>query len=458
MSLMDQEAVDAATPAALSAGIRIFNGALFGQDEREHVALLLDAMDPPADAVIVDAGCGVGETANLMAAMRPDLQFRLVNISARQLEECPDAMERIQGDFDDMRFDAESVDVVMFSYSICHSPDWPTTLREARRVLKVGGTLFINDMARLAGDNVEFERVLGGRVHEPELVEAWARGAGFALELAIAPQVVVNRLASMIEPPEMAASLLEGVVPTIWAFRKLDDIGAAFNRHERIAFQFSGGRDSTAALYQLRPYWNLMTVYHLDTEDQWPETRAVVDRVNLDVPIVRIKSDVHKVRDEFGLPTDLLPVDNTDLGRLVSGRKLKLQGRYDCCWRTIMLPMHQRMVQDGVTLLVRGQRDDEYAAPPLRSGQAAGGFEVLYPIEAWTGEQVTDFLTANELPIAPFYEEGAPHGSDCMGCTAWWDDGRVALLRRHPEAFEAYRANMKIIRIEIDRQYSMLET
>jgi 3'-phosphoadenosine 5'-phosphosulfate sulfotransferase (PAPS reductase)/FAD synthetase len=238
----------------------------------------------------------------------------------------------------------------------------------------------------------------------------------------------------------------------------LNELESAFGRHRNIAFQFSGGRDSTAALYLLRPLWNRMTVYHLDTGDQFPETREVVAQVERDVPIVRIYSDVRAVREQFGMPSDLVPVDNTDIGRMVSGRQVKLQGRYDCCARSLMAPIHQRMIADGITLIVRGQRDDEYAAPPHRSGDSGGGFEVLYPIQSWTGDEVSAYLKDKGLPLAQFYERGAKRAPECMGCTAWWDEGRAAYMREyHPQAFEAYRANMKIIRIEIDRQYAMLD-
>jgi 3'-phosphoadenosine 5'-phosphosulfate sulfotransferase (PAPS reductase)/FAD synthetase len=176
------------------------------------------------------------------------------------------------------------------------------------------------------------------------------------------------------------------------------------------------------------------------------------------VPIVRIRGDVAKVREQHGLASDLVPVDNTDIGRMVSGREVKLQSRYDCCARALMLPMHERMRQDGITLIVRGQRDDEYAAPPKRSGESGDGFEVLYPIQTWTGEQVSTFLKGNGLPLAQFYERGARRAPECMGCTAWWDEGRAGYMREHhPKAFEVYRSNMKTIRIEIDRQYQMLD-
>lgn len=239
-----------------------------------------------------------------------------------------------------------------------------------------------------------------------------------------------------------------------------DAISNAFCRHVNIGFQFSGGRDSTAALYLLCDFWPEMTVYHLDTGDQFPETKDVVARVEQDMgrPLHRIYGDVHGIRTAYGLPSDLVPVDNTQPGLMVSGHRIKIQGRYECCYRSLMKPMQDHMLKDGITLIVRGQRDDEYANPPMRSGDIEGTQEVLYPIQSWTGQQVSDYLAENQLPIAPFYERGVRRAPECMGCTAWWDEGRAPYLKQyHPESFAKYEDAMSIVRFAINRQYATLE-
>lgn len=239
--------------------------------------------------------------------------------------------------------------------------------------------------------------------------------------------------------------------------KDFDVMTDVFARHERIAFQFSGGRDSTAALYLLRPFWHRMTVYHVDTGDQFPETKAVVNAVARDVALVRILSSVHEVHDEHGYPSDLVPVDNTDLGRSLTGKAVKLQSRFECCIRTLMQPMHNRMVHDGITLLVRGQRDEEFASPPMRSGDVGDGFELFYPIQNWSADQVMGYLIANDLPVAPFYEFGMRSAPECMGCTAWWDEGRAAYLRaRHPDAHSTFVRRIQIVRAEINKQAGAL--
>lgn len=236
------------------------------------------------------------------------------------------------------------------------------------------------------------------------------------------------------------------------------DFDSVFARHERVAFQVSGGRDSTAAMFLMRRNWDRMRFYHVDGGDQFPETRAVIEELATYVPITVLCSSAPRVRAEFGLPSDLVPVDNTAFGRMVSGEIVKINSRYDCCYKTLMEPMHQRMVEDGITLIVRGQRDDEYATPPLRSGAQSGGFEVLYPIQDWTGDMVSEFLRTFDLPLAPYYERGMTQAPECMGCTAWWDEGRGKYLQEyHPVAFVKFARDMSTVHAAIVGQYTKMD-
>jgi 3'-phosphoadenosine 5'-phosphosulfate sulfotransferase (PAPS reductase)/FAD synthetase len=242
--------------------------------------------------------------------------------------------------------------------------------------------------------------------------------------------------------------------PNAWA------VHDAIARHAgRIAFQFSGGRDSTAALYLLRDFWPAMTVYHLDAGDQFPELRRVVRQVEQDVPIVRIETDARDTRQRFGLPSDIVPFDNTAVGRELSGRTIAIISKHECCARSLMDPLHERVLADGNTLLIRGVRRDEFAGNlSIRSGYSDGVLELLYPIEHWTADNVMSFIRDNGLPIAPFYALGMNQAPECMGCTAWWSEGRAAYMREaHPEAYAAYTANLHAIRGEITRQLHTLD-
>lgn len=203
-------------------------------------------------------------------------------------------------------------------------------------------------------------------------------------------------------------------------------------RHQRIALQFSGGRDSLACLYLLRPYWDRLTVYWTNTGDPFPETQAIMAQVRGMVPhFVEIAGDQPGVVARYGLPSDIVPASATPIGVAGSGSAAPLiQDRYSCCARVFMLPMHQRMVDDGITLIIRGQKAADTLKSPLASGAVADGIELLFPIEGWSDRQVLAYLREQGAPIPRFYEmlDGAP---DCMTCSAYWEHGVAAYLKRY---------------------------
>jgi phosphoadenosine phosphosulfate reductase len=96
----------------------------------------------------------------------------------------------------------------------------------------------------------------------------------------------------------------------------------------------------------------------------------------------------------------------------------------------MMAPTHERMLADGVTLVIRGQRNSDTLKAPTRSGEVHDGIELLYPIESWSTRQVMDYLQEQGANIPRFYEmmDSAP---DCMTCTAYWENGAAGYLRRY---------------------------
>ena len=175
-------AIEAATPVVMAAGVRQFQAFLTGADDAAHAARLLELMAPPVGAVVVDAGCGIGETARLMHQRRPDLRFVLVNLSAAQLDLCPTDMERVQADFCAMPLPDACADVVLYSYSASQCDDWRAMLGEARRVLRPGGLVFIHDLADVGGANHAAWNAAGAVVRSVDEMVRLAREAGFDVE------------------------------------------------------------------------------------------------------------------------------------------------------------------------------------------------------------------------------------------------------------------------------------
>jgi phosphoadenosine phosphosulfate reductase len=224
-------------------------------------------------------------------------------------------------------------------------------------------------------------------------------------------------------------------------------IEATIDRHARIALQVSGGRDSLACLYLLRPFWNRLTVYWCNTGDAYPETVEIMQHVAALVPhFVEIDGRQPDVVAGFGLPSDIVPASHTPIG-IMGGDSFGplIQDRYSCCSRVFMLPLHERMVADGITLVIRGQKDADKLKSPIRSGAVDLGIEYLFPIEDWSTSQVMDYLVAEGAPVPRFYDmlDGTP---DCMTCSAYWEHGAAKYLKRyHPVQFVEVQRRLDVI-------------
>ncbi|CDN87309.1 Phosphoadenosine phosphosulfate reductase [Hydrogenophaga intermedia] len=232
-----------------------------------------------------------------------------------------------------------------------------------------------------------------------------------------------------------------------------------FERHERVAFQFSGGKDSTAALLLLRPWWSQMTVYWLDSGDAFPETERVVrDVVALGIErFVRVPGKVHQMIHVYGPPSDLVPFGASQAAHHFKvALSEPIQDRAMCCARSKFVPMHQRMLDDGVTLIVRGQKAVDQFKGPHRSGEVVDGIELLFPIENWTDGMVSRYLAA-EWPQALAMYQHLDKSGDCMRCSAWLGDARVRYLREHhPEAFVDLAERLRAIAAAVDQPMQRL--
>ena len=236
-----------------------------------------------------------------------------------------------------------------------------------------------------------------------------------------------------------------------WFPESIDDV---FARHSKIAFQFSGGKDSTALLFKMRPYWDRMRVYHLNTGDQHPETTELINQVNQLIPVTVIQSDVFAVKRQFGLPSDVVPWTSAIRAyECNAGSTPLIQDRVSCCYRTTMEPMHDIMKRMGVTLIIRGQKNADSLKGDLVSGDVLDGFEFLYPISDLTDQDCFDLLEANGIKIPSYYSEGLVHSGDCLGCTAWnTEESRPKYLRDNfPDRFKQYRVEMLTIADAVER-------
>lgn len=225
---------------------------------------------------------------------------------------------------------------------------------------------------------------------------------------------------------------------------------SALDRHERIALSLSGGKDSLACLYLLRPHLERITVYHLDTGDLLPEVREIVAEVRAMCPnFVHMQGDVIAWHRAAGLPTDLLPHSAEHLGQMM-GEGMRLVSRYTCCHANLMAPLLKRIMADGNTLMIRGTKRVDMKRLPMASGDVVDGLELLLPLQEWSNAEVFELLRREGAPYCRIYDH-VTNAPECARCPAWWGEKRAAYLRQyHPVLYAGYRARLLAVWAEID--------
>lgn len=449
----------AQTQPAWDAGLRVLQPWRFADSDAGHTAALLETFAPPPFARVLDVGCGFGETAKQMKEQRDDLEFVLLNAVQGQLDLCPAEFERVLGDAHALPFPDESFDALMFNAALCNM-DVYVALAEASRVLKPGGVMFLNELQRTDGDNDALTAWCGARAYSHEQLETLAGCFGLTLDRAHSPAATEHYLRGISDDPAAYDAAFNGVKPGLWRFIRQDvlpvaaKVGSIIGRHDRIALQVSGGKDSLALLYLMMPWWPRLCVYWLNTGDAYPEMVERMEKIRAEVPYFReIKGRQPEIIAADGWPSDVVPHLHTTLGNAVFGpTEFKVQARLDCCWRSLMLPMHQAMQDAGVTLIVRGKREEEADKTGLQSGYVENGIELLFPILDWKAADVFGFLAANDIELPPFY--GLANSSlDCMSCTAWLEHKNGDYLAAHyPERHTEHLRRLGLIRDAVSEQ------
>jgi 3'-phosphoadenosine 5'-phosphosulfate sulfotransferase (PAPS reductase)/FAD synthetase len=228
-------------------------------------------------------------------------------------------------------------------------------------------------------------------------------------------------------------------------------LDTVFKRHKKIGLQFSGGKDSLACLFILFDYWDQLTVYWCNSGNAYPETIALMDKIRKMVPhFVEIDGRQPQTIKQHGFPSDLIPVDSSVGAKMVGINKLPLNDRYSCCYKSLMEPTHERMIADKVTLIIRGQKSADTYVGQAKSGEILGGFEMLYPVEKWTDEQVFKYLNEMGFSLPRFYTEGLKAMPDCMNCTAWLDHKFPSYIKKyHPEHYPELQKRLNMIAISV---------
>jgi phosphoadenosine phosphosulfate reductase len=202
--------------------------------------------------------------------------------------------------------------------------------------------------------------------------------------------------------------------------------------------QFSGGKDSLACLYKLKPQWDSIVVAWCNTGAAFPETVEFMSRIRQMVPhFFEIRG--HQSIATEGYPADVVPTIRTAVGSVVTESSARrFQSRFSCCSSALWVPLHAAMKTLGATTIIRGQKDSDYLRSPVRHGEVVDGTRYEFPIRDWNDDDVRKFLAAEgvELPRSYGYINSS---LDCWNCTAYLaeNQGKPAYLQRfHPEKYK----------------------
>ena len=147
-------------------------------------------LNPPADAKVLDCGCGGGANIRKLLKRCPNGIVKGIDYSAVSVEKTKKVNAEtiangrcvvMQGNVSHMLFAASWFDLVTAFETIYFWPDLLQSFREVYRVLKPGGTFFIcNDCS---GDSARDEkwtkRIDGMRVYRDMELKAFLQQAGF---------------------------------------------------------------------------------------------------------------------------------------------------------------------------------------------------------------------------------------------------------------------------------------
>ena len=199
----------------------------------------------------------------------------------------------------------------------------------------------------------------------------------------------------------------------------------------------------------------------LNTGNFFPENIALVRKLAETIPhFLEIKSDVNAFKEVHGLPSDLIPLHNTSFGLMASDAVgTKIVSGYECCSANYWQPTAKALEEIGATLVIRGQRNEEAAKSPIRSGHIEKGVEYLFPIENWTKDEVLHYLESCGFDVPEFFhfEESS---LDCINCTAflhWMEDRKEYMERNHPLEHAKNVANLAKIASIAEAQLNIIK-
>lgn len=209
-----------------------------------------------------------------------------------------------------------------------------------------------------------------------------------------------------------------------------------------------------AVYHVIKKYLDVITVAWIDTGNNAPELRQYMVELSKKVPkFLHYKGDQPKWVEENGMPSDVVPVDHTHIGRASTGETLKIVDYFACCNANIWEPFREVVRHLGATAVITGQRSEDSHKNVYTDGSYHPmGYQYYYPIEDWTDGEVVQFLKDSGETDPRF---DIHHSSiDCLTCTAYCKSSpqRMQYLQKnHPQHYAELVRRLKLIKGAVNR-------
>jgi len=138
-----------------------------------QVELIAASLASLAARQVLEIGCGTGYNVRNLAQRLPECQYTGVDLSDKHVESARRESSKLtnvqfeQGNFQQLRFDAEQFDAVFAVECLCQASDMQKSLFESFRVLRPGGRLIVIDCFRPAPlDSFDDDLQLAARLVE----------------------------------------------------------------------------------------------------------------------------------------------------------------------------------------------------------------------------------------------------------------------------------------------------
>lgn len=227
----------------------------------------------------------------------------------------------------------------------------------------------------------------------------------------------------------------------------------------KIGIQYSGGKDSTALLYLMRPKLAEAVVYFADPGIYPHRVKFVhdtCDKLDATLKVVKPMISLEDYHATHGLPADIVPMEASAEMRPYSRRTGPiLQSGMACCKAMLFLPLHHAMMKDGVDHVYRGSKAaDEHIG--VKDGFVENGITYHSPLWSWTDDDVFGFL---DVVRAGLPEDFADYNNsfDCVLCTAFLKSAkskeRIEFTKKHyPEMWPKLKARLNTVRQIVDEE------